>query len=384
MKMPETYTPEAPESKEIKFNPEELKAQEKIIQKQFVDDVVDESFELTVPLDFRTMDALKKYVLEGKLKSNENPELERIVEGRISHFTAWKLKYFYDNPGKSIAEITLAITNDKRFVPKYDPLQSIAAVEPLAPWQMRQNTPTAPAAPKPITVNRPATPRKVPRTIETPAPKPEQSLVDRARSTAWQAWNIFRGAIDDAWEYVWDLFDQVTNWISKNLIDLTEISPEEIPIVWSIVKEAINWMKVPYAYGGTWRRGIDCSAFMSRLLAAVAWKDYNPKTDRYTTASLKNISKRIATYNDAKPWDLVYSNKWWHVEMIIKIRKEKDGWYAYTLWSARSNPMDQNGQKLTTVVNWKTVRCSWPWYRKRKVTGPIYRPKIYDAITHAA
>ena len=100
MKMPETYTPEAPESKEIKFNPEELKAQEKIVQKQFVDDVVDESFELTVPLDFRTMDALKKYVLEGKLKSNENPELERIVEGRISHFTAWKLKYFYDKKTK--------------------------------------------------------------------------------------------------------------------------------------------------------------------------------------------------------------------------------------------------------------------------------------------
>ena len=80
MKMPETFTPEAPESKEIKFNPEELKAQEKIVQKQFVDDVVDESFELTVPLDFRTMDALKKYVLEGKLKSNGPRIIFRTLE----------------------------------------------------------------------------------------------------------------------------------------------------------------------------------------------------------------------------------------------------------------------------------------------------------------
>ena len=375
--MLEAYSPEEQESKEIKFNPEEIKEQEKIVQKQFVDDVVDESFELSVPLDFRTMDALKKYILEGKLKSNENPDLERIVEWRVSHFTAWKLKYFYDNPRKSIAEITLAITNDKRFVPKYDPLQSIAAVEPLAPWQIRQNTPTAPAAPKPISTNRTQAPKKIPRPTPKTTPKPatEQTFVEMARSKAWQAWNAIRGAIDDAWEYAWDLFNQITNWISKDLIDLTGISPEEIPIVWSIVKEAINWMKVPYAYGWTWRGGIDCSAFMSRLLAAVAWKKYDSKTDRYTTTTLKNISKRIPNYNDAKPWDLVYSHNWWHVEMIIKIWKEKDGWHAYTLWSAKTNPMDQNGQKL---------KWSWPWYRKRRVTWPIYRPKIYDAITHTA
>ena len=146
--------------------------------------------------------------------------------------------------------------------------------------------------------------------------------------------------------------------------------------------EAKNWENVRYKFGGqTMKSWIDCSAFVSRLLAVP--NDWQYK--RYTTASLPSICTKLGDspkkplVDEVRAWDLQFTlnrGKNWkyvrHVEMIVgKPWREWWKWYVNTLWSAGSRPFDEDWNPIAKR-NW------WPWYRTRLLSNNIQRPKIFD------
>lgn len=62
-----------------------------------------------------------------------------------------------------------------------------------------------------------------------------------------------------------------------------------------------NWYGTPYRFGGTTRRGIDCSAFMQEIFNGV-YKYRLPRTSRDQFA----ISKKINRQEDLREGDLVF------------------------------------------------------------------------------
>jgi cell wall-associated NlpC family hydrolase len=69
-----------------------------------------------------------------------------------------------------------------------------------------------------------------------------------------------------------------------------------------------SYIGVPYRYGGTTRKGMDCSGFTWRVFTRLGYKNF-PRT---SSANLHKLGKRVSL-RDAKPGDLVFFKKWGRV-----------------------------------------------------------------------
>ena len=315
----------------IKPFKEELNAlQEKVYIESNLNWIIDEALKYS-PVDYWVRDNVIKYIKDGKLKTNENKDCEELVKLMITRYgsnTAWKLKYIYEHTDKKLIDNIIAIKKkeeaDKKVSTEFEWLSGLLNGVGDAIW----------------------------------------NIADTVSDKLWAA----KAQVVDA---LWSAYDALSDWVISVWTDAKDVPSELVPTLWKMFKEAENWMNTVYRYWGTSHKWIDCSAFVSRLLSIANGWEYV----RYTTATLKSKCNKVKP-TEARAWDLQYSNKWWHVEMIVsKPWKEWWKWFVNTLWSANSRPFDQN---------WKRISHSWPWYRKRALTSVVYRPKVYDKITTTA
>lgn len=379
--MPERYESAfaGPELNTEKFSikpfKEELDAlQEKVYIESNLNWIIDEALKYS-PVDYWVRDNVIKYIKDGKLKTNENKEYEELVKLMISRYgsnTAWKLKYIYDHADKKLIDNIIAIKKKE----EADKKVSAEFVVANAPKPQPASQPQAQAKPKvqPKPQVKPQPHQQIQPKIEL---RKDEWLSGLLNGVGNAIWNLADRVTDKLWaakdqvvDALWSAYDTLSDWVISVWTDAKDVPSELVPTLWKMFKEAENWMNTVYRYWGTSHKWIDCSAFVSRLLAVANGWEYV----RYTTATLKSKCNKVKP-TEARAWDLQYSNRWWHVEMIVsKPWKEWWKWFVNTLWSANSRPFDQN---------WKRISHSWPWYRKRALTSAVYRPK-YDKITATA
>ena len=359
--MPEEYIGvERPET--LDFKKDMLVHLENAAYEKNLTKIIDDSFEMyATPLDWRLKGKMVKYIIDWKLKSWENQEIESYIRARMEHPSGWKLKYLYDNTWKPLSEVLLAIYKKE--------------------W--KKDTPTPPTA----VASVPQTPKvEQPKpTVQTPKVKPVEittSQVSKLESWLNEVSNVTNRIISKAKDAFWwitskvseianTVYDALSDRVVTTFANSKDVPSELIPTLWKMFKEAENWMNTIYRYWWTTKKWIDCSAFVSRLLSIGFGNEYV----RYTTTTLKTKCERIPSAK-ARAWDLQFSNKGGHVEMIVsRPWKEWGKWFVNTLWSANSRPYDQNGNRIAH---------SWPWYRKRALTSSVYRPNAYKTIIQNA
>lgn len=85
----------------------------------------------------------------------------------------------------------------------------------------------------------------------------------------------------------------------------------------------VKWWSTPYRYGGTTKKGIDCSAFTGKLYKEV----YNTPLPR--TASQQFKASKIIPKSQLKDGDLVFFRtnvkSGWHVGVYLV-----DGWFIHS------------------------------------------------------
>lgn len=65
------------------------------------------------------------------------------------------------------------------------------------------------------------------------------------------------------------------------------------------------YIGVPYRYGGTTKRGMDCSGFTWRVFTKLGYPDF-PRT---SSANLHKLGKSV-TLRNARPGDLIFFKRW--------------------------------------------------------------------------
>ena len=381
---PEKY--EHPELENAKidlkpFKDEMDKLQQNVFVESNLQNIVEESFKYS-PVDYRVKEGIFKYIKDWKLKTGENQEYEEYVKRMITKREWRKLKYIYDNADKNMFDVIVAIKKaDEKNSYVIEPIQPKTQQLKPKPIQQIQLKPQQQVQQKPQ--EKPKVQQK-PKTQPKPITQPKIEL----HKEEWLTW-VLNGVGDAIWnladkvtnkiwsaknqvvDVLWSVYDKLSDWVVSVWADAKDVPSQLVPTLWQMFKEAENWMNTAYKYWWTSKKWIDCSAFVSRLLAIANWWEYV----RYTTTTLRNQCKKVPS-QDARAGDLQYSNKWGHVEMIVnKPWKEWWKWFVNTLWSANSRPFDES---------WKRIAHSWPWYRKRALSSTVYRPKVYDKIAHSA
>ena len=87
--------------------------------------------------------------------------------------------------------------------------------------------------------------------------------------------------------------------LSKDLRITIEVSEDNL----NLYSFADEWKGIPYRFGGTTKRGTDCSGFVWRLYNAV----YNLDLGRHSSATLMSKSRRVEKRN-LKEGDLLFFN----------------------------------------------------------------------------
>ena len=89
------------------------------------------------------------------------------------------------------------------------------------------------------------------------------------------------------------------SWIQKKYAEKMEVHPSEVnnEALYNFINE---WYGTRYVYGGTTKRGIDCSSFVQKLIRAT----YNVNMQR-TAANQKNTTKYIGR-DELQEGDLVF------------------------------------------------------------------------------
>lgn len=83
--------------------------------------------------------------------------------------------------------------------------------------------------------------------------------------------------------------------------DKVGIKPNKGSLIESLYKEAVDWLKTPYRYGGNSKKGIDCSAFTGAIYSNV----YGVKLNRSSKAiSAKDVNE--VNQDQLQPGDLVF------------------------------------------------------------------------------
>lgn len=79
------------------------------------------------------------------------------------------------------------------------------------------------------------------------------------------------------------------------------IKPNKGSIVESLYREALDWLKTPYRYGGNSRKGIDCSAFTGTIYHNVYGVKLNRSSRDISAQDVKEVDQ-----DKLKPGDLVF------------------------------------------------------------------------------
>ena len=365
--------------------------QKNIFVESNLQNVVEEAFKYS-PVDYRVKEGIFKYIKDWKLKTGENQEYEEFVKRMMTKRDWRKLKYIYDNADKDLFDVMVAIKRaDEKNSYVIEPIQPKTQQLKPKPIQQIQLKPQQPQQKPQQPQQKPQVKPQVKPPVKPqpkPQPKPHPQPKIEFRKDEWLSsilngvgdaiWNLADSVSDKIWsakdqvvDALWTVYDKLSDWVVSAWTDAKDVPSQLIPTLWQMFKEAENWMDTSYRYWWTGKKWIDCSAFVSKLLAIANWWEYV----RYTTSTLKSQCKKVPS-QEARAWDLQYSNKWGHVEMIVnKPWKEWWKWFVNTLWSANSRPFDEN---------WKRITHSWPWYRKRALSSTVYRPKVYDKITQTA
>jgi cell wall-associated NlpC family hydrolase len=99
-----------------------------------------------------------------------------------------------------------------------------------------------------------------------------------------------------------------------------EAAPNGIP-EYVVVSKAYSWLGVPYKYGGTGRKGIDCSWLVYRVYSEAG----SPYGAHYSYRNVENIRKASQAVYSPRPGDLILfqeksgpdKGKWTHVGIYI-------------------------------------------------------------------
>ena len=89
------------------------------------------------------------------------------------------------------------------------------------------------------------------------------------------------------------------NWIQKKYAEKMDVDPSEVDNegLYNFINE---WYGVRYVYGGTTKRGVDCSSFVQKLMNAA----FNVNLDR--TAASQFVSTKTLQREELKEGDLVF------------------------------------------------------------------------------
>lgn len=79
------------------------------------------------------------------------------------------------------------------------------------------------------------------------------------------------------------------------------ITPNQGSLVESLYKEAVDWLKTPYQYGGNSKKGIDCSAFTGAIYDNVYGIKLNRSSKAISAQDVKEVDQ-----DQLQPGDLVF------------------------------------------------------------------------------
>lgn len=95
---------------------------------------------------------------------------------------------------------------------------------------------------------------------------------------------------------------------------------ERLKTISSLIEEAKTYLGVPYLYGGTTRRGIDCSAFMQSVYSA---NDISlPRVSRNQALVGEKVARK-----DIEPGDMIFfsnspKSRISHVGMVVEVTED--------------------------------------------------------------
>jgi len=253
------------------------------------------------------------YIIEWKLWSGKNPQLEKDINELSLHPMAWKLKYLLDN-SISPLEVSLSEIENKEKVIREKNAKRLADLQKQSE-QLNNN-------------------------------KEEPSLIAK-----W--WEWLTGKI---------------KWIWANFVNFADVPEKLWSFFWNMLSRAESYIWKPYSWA-------DCSMFVSKILCA--WRGiwetrlWNSETfiDGYKSVSKDTIRcwDLICTppkYGKNKKGKSVLL-KQWHVELIVS-KPYMENWVTYvtTIWSST----DTYKEDPMFDANWKPIKGKgWVWYRKRQI-----------------
>lgn len=152
--------------------------------------------------------------------------------------------------------------------------------------------------------------------------------------------------------YLYAMYDAESEKMVNKYAEMVETEPEEIKNL-PLYRFIDHWYGVRYKYGGTTRKGIDCSAFSQRLYGNV----YCLNIKRTSKQQFKKC-ERLDDFSDAEEGDLVFFR-------INRIRISHVGVYlanGYFVHATRSKGI------MISSINDKY------WHRRYAGCGRVYKP----------
>lgn len=123
----------------------------------------------------------------------------------------------------------------------------------------------------------------------------------------------------------------------------------------TLYSEAVNWLGVPYKYGGNTHKGVDCSGLTCNIYREV----YHFKLERTVAAMYKKNCRKISRHS-LRPGDLVFFN-------TAKTKKSVSHVGIFLKDNIFIHATTNSGVRMNTLDD--------PYYKKRWISGGKVRKK---------